>query len=110
MVMPHDIHCRLPSGRDRRSPPPDRNKLTQLEKAITQLRRERGRLNVRAIAERAGVSATFCYENRDARVLVRAAVADARQPPATPVAEHREPPPADQQPDRQHDRPGQPLD
>ncbi|RPE39172.1 hypothetical protein EDD90_2145 [Streptomyces sp. Ag109_O5-1] len=56
-----------------------RNKLTQLEKAITQLRRERRRLNVRAIAERAGVSATFCYENTDARALVQAAVADARQ-------------------------------
>ncbi|WP_129773485.1 DUF6262 family protein [Streptomyces sp. L-9-10] len=55
-----------------------RNKLTQLEKAIAQLRRERRRLNVRAIAERAGVSATFCYENTDARALVQAAVADAR--------------------------------
>ncbi|GGV36320.1 hypothetical protein [Streptomyces spectabilis] len=32
-------------------------------------------------------------------------------PPASPVAEHREPPPADQQPDRQPDRPVlQPLD
>ncbi|GAA3299725.1 hypothetical protein GCM10020295_38610 [Streptomyces cinereospinus] len=56
-----------------------RTKLTQLEKAITQLRRERRRLNVRAIAERAGVSATFCYENPDARALVQAAVADARK-------------------------------
>ncbi|MEU8918618.1 DUF6262 family protein [Streptomyces nigrescens] len=55
-----------------------RGKLTQLEKAITQLRRERGRLNVRAIAERAGVSATFCYENTNARALIQAAVADAR--------------------------------
>lgn len=56
-----------------------RNKLTQLEKAITQLRRERRQLNVRAIAERAGVSATFCYENTDARALVQTAVTDARQ-------------------------------
>lgn len=56
-----------------------RNKPTQLEKAITQLPRERGQLDVRAIAERAGVSATFCYENTDARALVQAAVADARQ-------------------------------
>ncbi|MFF1717520.1 hypothetical protein [Streptomyces sp. NPDC058268] len=56
-----------------------RGKLTQLEKAISQLRRERGRLTVRAIAERADVSATFCYENSDARVLVQGAVADARR-------------------------------
>ncbi|WP_159024527.1 hypothetical protein [Streptomyces scabiei] len=56
-----------------------RGEPTQLEKAVTQLRRERGRLNVRAIAERAGVSATFCHKNTDARALVQAAVADARQ-------------------------------
>ncbi|MEU4955714.1 DUF6262 family protein [Streptomyces lavendulae] len=51
-------------------------KLTAVEKAIGQLRRERGRLTVRAIAERAGVSATFLYENTDARTLVKNAVAD----------------------------------
>ncbi|MFI1868717.1 DUF6262 family protein [Streptomyces jumonjinensis] len=53
-------------------------KLTQVEKAINQLRRERGRLTVRAVAERAKVSATFLYENTDARVLVQQAVADHR--------------------------------
>ncbi|OAR21990.1 hypothetical protein A8W25_30330 [Streptomyces sp. ERV7] len=56
-----------------------RTKLTDLEKAISQLRRERGRVTIRAIAERAGVSATFCYENPDARALVQAAVAHTRQ-------------------------------
>ncbi|MCH0560122.1 DUF6262 family protein [Streptomyces sp. MUM 16J] len=52
------------------------DKLAQVEKAIGQLRRERGRLAVRTIAERAGVSATFLYENADARALVKSAVAD----------------------------------
>jgi chromosome segregation ATPase len=54
------------------------HKLVQLQKAIGQLRRERGRLTVRAIAERAGVSATFCYENVEARSLVKDAVSDSR--------------------------------
>ncbi|GGS14430.1 MULTISPECIES: DUF6262 family protein [Streptomyces] len=53
-------------------------KLAQVEKAIGQLRRERGRLTARAIAGRAGVSATFLYENTDARALVKSAVADSR--------------------------------
>lgn len=53
-------------------------KLAQVETAIGQLRRERGRLTVRAIAERAGVSATFLYENDAARTLVKNAVADSR--------------------------------
>ncbi|WP_328349754.1 DUF6262 family protein [Streptomyces sp. NBC_00445] len=53
-------------------------KLAQIQKAIGQLRRERGRLTVRSIAERAGVSATFCYENSDARSLVKSAIADSR--------------------------------
>ncbi|MFE7392793.1 DUF6262 family protein [Streptomyces sp. NPDC057582] len=52
------------------------DKLTRVEKAIRQLRRERGRLTVRAVAERAKVSATFLYENTDARSLVQHAVAD----------------------------------
>lgn len=47
------------------------DKLTRVEKAIAQLRRERGRLAVRAIAERADVSLTFLYENPDARALVQ---------------------------------------
>ncbi|WP_405889460.1 DUF6262 family protein [Streptomyces sp. NBC_01136] len=49
-------------------------KLEQVEKAIGQLRRERGRLTVRAVAERAGVSVTFLYENSKARALVSNAV------------------------------------
>ncbi|MGZ9935813.1 DUF6262 family protein [Streptomyces sp. NC-S4] len=51
------------------------DKLRQVEKAIAQLRRERVRLAVRAIAERAEVSATFLYENAEARALVQQAVA-----------------------------------
>ncbi|PKV82650.1 hypothetical protein BX283_0091 [Streptomyces sp. TLI_146] len=34
---------------------------------------------MRAIAERAGVSATFCYENPEARALVQVAIAHTRQ-------------------------------
>lgn len=55
-----------------------REKLGQVEKAIGQLRRERGRLTVKAIAGRAGVSATFLYENPEGRILVKNAVADSR--------------------------------
>ncbi|GAB2991983.1 hypothetical protein GCM10023080_067200 [Streptomyces pseudoechinosporeus] len=55
-----------------------RHKLAQVETAIAQLRRERGRLTVRAIAARAGVSATFLYENSQARTRVQAAIADSR--------------------------------
>ncbi|MCH5671199.1 DUF6262 family protein [Streptomyces gilvus] len=54
------------------------DKLVRVEKAIGQLRRERGRLAVRAIAQGAGVSATFLYENTDARGLVQAAVTDSK--------------------------------
>ncbi|MFF4353794.1 hypothetical protein [Streptomyces sp. NPDC001530] len=54
------------------------DKLARVEKALGQLRRERGRLTVRAVAERAGVSATFLYENTDARILVQNATADHR--------------------------------
>lgn len=54
-------------------------KIAQVEKALGQLRRERGRLTIRAIAARAAVSATFLYENPDARSLVQNAVADSRQ-------------------------------
>ncbi|BBJ40653.1 hypothetical protein SSPO_033710 [Streptomyces antimycoticus] len=54
------------------------DKLTRVEKAIAQLRRERGRLVVRAIAERADVSSTFLYENPDARALVQQAVVDSK--------------------------------
>ncbi|MFC9635630.1 DUF6262 family protein [Streptomyces mirabilis] len=54
-------------------------KLDQVQKAIGQLRRERSRLTVRAVAERAGVSATFLYENEDARNLVQQAVATSKR-------------------------------
>jgi chromosome segregation ATPase len=53
-------------------------KLDQVAAAIGQLRRERGRLTVRGIAQRADVSATFLYENADARALVANAVTDSR--------------------------------
>ncbi|MEY9839360.1 DUF6262 family protein [Streptacidiphilus sp. EB103A] len=53
-------------------------KLSQVTTAIGQLRRERGRLTVRGLATRAGVSATFLYENAEARALVKNAVADSR--------------------------------
>ncbi|WP_275466320.1 DUF6262 family protein [Streptomyces noursei] len=65
--------------------------LAQVEAAIGQLRRERGRLTVRAVAQRAGVSATFLYENEAARALVTNAVADSR-------SRH------DRQAQREHDR------
>lgn len=51
-------------------------KLEQVATAIGQLRRERGRPTIRGIARRASVSATFLYENADARVLVQNAVTD----------------------------------
>lgn len=55
--------------------------LTQVEKAISQLVREQGRVTVRSVAHRAGVSSTFIYENAEARNLVQAAtkVAAARR-------------------------------
>ncbi|MFI9063878.1 DUF6262 family protein [Streptomyces sp. NPDC053429] len=55
-----------------------KDKLGRVEKAIAQLRRERGRLAVRAIAECAEVSATFLYENAEARALVQQAVVDSK--------------------------------
>ncbi|WUT01688.1 DUF6262 family protein (plasmid) [Streptomyces sp. NBC_00708] len=64
-------------------------KLATMKTAITQLRREGGRLSVRAIAQRAGVSATFCYENNNARILVRQAVTDSRSSrDRTSIEEH----------------------
>lgn len=54
-------------------------KLEQVEKAIGQLRRERGRLTVRSVAERADVSVTFLYENSKARALVSNAVDGCRR-------------------------------
>jgi hypothetical protein len=44
--------------------------------AIAQLRRDRSRLTIRAIVDRADVSSTFLYENPDARALVQNAVTD----------------------------------
>jgi hypothetical protein len=55
-----------------------KDKITRVEKAIGQLRRERGRPTVRAIAERADVSATFLYQNPEARALVQQAVTDSK--------------------------------
>ncbi|MFD6935849.1 DUF6262 family protein [Streptomyces goshikiensis] len=55
-----------------------KEKLDRVSTAIGQLRRDRGRLTIRAIAERAGVSSTFLYENPDARALVQNAVTDSR--------------------------------
>jgi chromosome segregation ATPase len=54
------------------------HKPDQVTTAIGQLRRERGRLTIRGIAQRADVSATFLYENADARALVQNAIADSR--------------------------------
>ncbi|MFJ9777213.1 DUF6262 family protein [Kitasatospora sp. NPDC101157] len=51
-------------------------KLEQVANAIGQLRRERGRPTIRGIAQRAGVSVTFLYENPDARALVQNAITD----------------------------------
>jgi Family of unknown function (DUF6262) len=48
-------------------------KLTRVGKTINQIRRERGRASVRAVAQRAEVSTTFLYENPAARALVQAA-------------------------------------
>ncbi|MFE9069225.1 DUF6262 family protein [Streptomyces violaceusniger] len=55
-----------------------KGKLDRVATAIGQLRRDRGRVTVRAIAQRADVSATFLYENADARALVQNAVAESR--------------------------------
>ncbi|WP_209446093.1 DUF6262 family protein [Streptomyces sp. MZ04] len=64
-------------------------KLTDVDVAIGQLRRERGRLTVRAIAARAAVSATFLYENPEARARVQAAIADSKsRHDRTTSAEH----------------------
>ncbi|WP_327669550.1 MULTISPECIES: DUF6262 family protein [unclassified Streptomyces] len=54
------------------------NKLADVERAVAQLRRERGRVKVTAIARRAGVSSTFLYENAQARALVHEAVSVSR--------------------------------
>ncbi|WLQ40363.1 DUF6262 family protein [Streptomyces laculatispora] len=55
-----------------------KEKLDRVATAIGQLRRDCGRLTIRAIAERASVSSTFLYENPDARALVQNAVTDSR--------------------------------
>ncbi|MDX3716315.1 DUF6262 family protein [Streptomyces europaeiscabiei] len=66
-----------------------RQKLTDVDVAIGQLRQERGRLTVRAIAARAAVSATFLYENPEARARVQAAIADSKsRHDRTTSAEH----------------------
>lgn len=50
--------------------------LKQVEMAIRQLGRERGKITVREVARRAGTSSTFLYENSKARQLIAAATAD----------------------------------
>lgn len=72
------LHVRLHRGGQRCPTPPDPGQTHSVEKAIGQLPRERVRLTVRAVAERASVSATFLYKNTDARGLIKHAVADHR--------------------------------
>ncbi|MGW6454709.1 DUF6262 family protein [Streptomyces sp. NPDC055078] len=55
------------------------DKFRQVEKAIAQLRRERGRMTVRAIADRANVSSTFLYDNEAARALVQNTVTTSKR-------------------------------
>jgi predicted nucleic acid-binding Zn-ribbon protein len=50
--------------------------LKNVEAAIRQIGRERGRITVREVARRAGTSSTFLYENPKARQLITAATAD----------------------------------
>lgn len=47
--------------------------LTRIEQAISKLQRENTPITVRILSDRAGVSATFIYENHDARNLLVAA-------------------------------------
>ncbi|MFE9890565.1 DUF6262 family protein [Streptomyces scopuliridis] len=56
-------------------------KLDRVATAIGRLRRDRGRVTVRAIVQRADVSAAFLYENADAWALVQNAVTDSRMRP-----------------------------
>lgn len=49
--------------------------LKQVETAIRQLSRERGKITVREVARRAGTSSTFLYENPKARQLIATATA-----------------------------------
>ncbi|MFI5705679.1 hypothetical protein ACIOUE_39650 [Streptomyces xanthochromogenes] len=62
---------------------------TAVDTAISQLRRERGRVTVRGIVARAAVPATFLYETPDARTRVQAVVANSRsRHDRTTAAEH----------------------
>jgi chromosome segregation ATPase len=51
--------------------------LHRVREALRQMRRERARITVAAVARRAGVSRTFLYQNTDARTLVTDAAAEA---------------------------------
>lgn len=67
--------------------------LARVDTAIGQVRRETGKLSVRAIAHRAGVSATFLYENAHARALLataRATTTSRRRHAADAEADHVE--------------------
>jgi hypothetical protein len=50
--------------------------LTQVEEAIAWMRREKAEVSVAAVARRAKVSRTFCYDNPQARAAIAAAAAD----------------------------------
>lgn len=50
--------------------------LARVEEAISRLRREKAEVSVSAVARRAGVSRTFCYDNPHARAAIAAAAAD----------------------------------
>jgi chromosome segregation ATPase len=50
--------------------------LKRVAEAIARLRREKTPVSVAAVARRAGVSRTFCYENTEARAAITAARVD----------------------------------
>jgi hypothetical protein len=50
--------------------------LTRVQEAICWLRREKAEISVAAVARRAGVSRTFCYDNPQARAAIAQATAD----------------------------------
>ncbi|WP_020498848.1 DUF6262 family protein [Sciscionella marina] len=54
------------------------NMLDRVRDALRQMRRERAKITVAALARRAGVSRTFLYQNPNARQLVEEATAAAR--------------------------------
>jgi chromosome segregation ATPase len=53
--------------------------LERVAEALARLRRDKAPITVAAVARRAGVSRTFCYENAEARAAIAAANAHADQ-------------------------------